>query len=221
MRRQINLYDPALLKKRDWFALGYVASCGLLLLAVVAVAGLVARGELPMLETQAAANETQLKALREQVAALGQQIARKPDPALEREVEAARLLLSARGEVVSLLKRDMGPDTPSYAEFLRGFARQSVPGLWLTGFVFEATGGMEIRGRLLDPALLPQYILRLNREQAFQGRAFSALSLGEGKPAAVGQKVPYLEFRLIPHQAPAAGDKTAALNQGPADGGRG
>lgn len=219
MSRQINLYDPALLRKRDWLALGYVVSFGLLLVAVVVAAGFVVRGDLPQLESQASANETQLKALREQVVALGQQMIRKPDPVLEHEVDATRLLLSAREEVVSLLKKDLGPGTHSYTNFLRGFARQTIPGLWLTGFSFDSAGGMEIRGRLIDPALLPEYILHLNREPAFQGRAFSALSLGEGK-AADGEKAPYLEFRLIPRQMPDAADKAEVPTQDQAAGGR-
>lgn len=230
MSRQINLYDPALRRQRDWLALGNVALVGGLLAGVVAVAGYAARSELPALSTQVAANEVQLKTLREQVTALGQQAAnRKPDPALAREIEATRLLLAARGEVLALLKKDLGPGATSYAEFLRGFARQSVPGLWLTGFALETAGGLEIRGRTVDPALLPEYILRLNREPAFQGRAFAALNLAEGKAdapapgaaAPAGKKPPFHEFRLIPRKPLGEGGKDALLTQGQAGGGPG
>jgi hypothetical protein len=34
-----------------------------------------------------------------------------------------------------------------------------------------------MRGRLLDPALLPAYIRRLNGEPAFRGRHFAALDM--------------------------------------------
>lgn len=220
MSRQINLYDPQLLRKRDWLALGYVLPAALLLSVAVAAAGFAARGDLPALMRQSAANEVELKALREQLTTLGQQAAaRKPDPAIEEEVGAARFLLTAREEVVRLLRKDLGPGSVSYAELLRGLARQSLPGLWLTGFAFDASGGMEIRGRTTDPALLPEYILRLNREPAFQGRAFAALSLSEGKPAAAGQPAPYHEFKLTPRKPPAEGGKAAPPN--PTQGGGG
>jgi hypothetical protein len=138
----------------------------------------------PALNVQLAASETQLKTMRDQVAALGQQAAnRKPDPQVEQEMGAARLLLDARGEVLTVLKQRLGPEATSFADYLRGFARQSIAGLWLTGFSFEAaSGGMEIHGRTVDPALLPEYIRRLNKETVFQGALF-ALKLVEGKPA--------------------------------------
>jgi hypothetical protein len=234
MSQQINLYDPALERKRDWFALSNLVAVGVLLAIVVGGAGYLARMEIPALTAQSAQGESQLKSMREQITALGQQVAgRKPDPRIEQELGVARLLLDARGEVLATLKQRLGPDADAFAEYLRGFARQSVSGLWLTAFSFDAvSGGMEIRGRTIDPALIPEYIQRLNKEPAFQGRAFSALKLTEGKPdplpgtnvqaapaapaspaTQVAQKAPFHEFMLIPvksdgallTQTPAAG----------------
>lgn len=215
MSQQINLFDPALQKQRDWLALANVATGGALLLLAVAALGALTRHEVPTLSAQTAANDAQLKAARAQLAVLGQQVAgRKPDPRLEQELGAARLLLGARGTVLTTLQQRLGPDAGSYAEYLRGFSRQSLAGLWLTEFSFAVGGGMEIRGRTVDPALLPEYIRQLGRERAFQGHTFAALQLGEGKPdAAVGAhppataatavamattKAPFHEFMLIP-----------------------
>jgi hypothetical protein len=52
----------------------------------------------------------------------------------------------------------------------------------LVGFGFSGKE-IEIRGRLLDPALLPTYINRLNDEPAFAGRRFSALDMKGVDPA--------------------------------------
>lgn len=210
MSQQINLYDPTLLKQRDLLALGNVALAGVLLLAAVLALGMLARHEVPALTAQTAANDAQLQAARAQITLLGQQLAgRKPDPRLEQELGAARLLLGARGEVLTTLQQRLGPHAGSYAEYLRGFSRQSVAGLWLTAFDFDGSGGMEIHGRTVDPALLPEYIRRLGREQAFQGRTFAALKLDEGKldpvvntpPAAAAAKAPFHDFMLIPARA--------------------
>lgn len=234
MSQQINLYDPALERKRDWFALANLVAVGVLLALIVGGAGYLVRMEIPALAAQSAQGESQLKTMREQIALLGQQVAgRKPDPRIEQELGAARLLLDARGEVLATLKQRLGPDADAFAEYLRGFARQSVSGLWLTAFSFDAVGGgMEIRGRTIDPALIPEYIQRLNREPAFQGRAFSALKLAEGKPdplpgtgaptvqaspaTQVAQKAPFHEFMLIPVKSDGA-----LLSQTPAAGGHG
>lgn len=232
MAQQINLYDPALERKRDWFALANVAAAALLLCVLVGVAGIMTRTDVPALTAQVAGGDAQLKTMRDQLTTLGQQVASlKPDPGLEQEVGAARLMLSSRGEVLDFLKQRLGPDSLSFAEHLRGLARQSMSGLWLTRFDIQAgTGRMEIHGRVADPALLPEYIRRLNREPVFQGQAFSALKLGEGKaadertPAAPSPvKAPYHEFALVPVKAvPAAGiEKPALASQSPSSGGPG
>lgn len=239
MAQYINLYDPALRKKRDWLALGNVVAAGALLVALVGGLGVLTHRDLPELKAQQTGNETQLKALRDQLTSLGQQLAqRKPDPALKNDLDVGRKLLAGRSEILSMLKKRMDPDAGMYAEYLRGFARQSVTGLWLTGFSFEnGSGNMEITGRTLDPALLPEYIKRLNREPAFQGRAFAALMLAEGKAegkseaaapgqtaakapepvpatAAMSAKAPYHEFRLIPRKP--AGSSAAGGSEGKA-----
>lgn len=241
MAQQINLYDASLERQRDWLALGNVVVISAVMAVVIGVAGSWARQGVPALNVQLAASEAQLKTMRDQVAALGQQAAsRKPDPQVEQEMGAARLLLDARGEVLTVLKQRLGPDATSFADYLRGFARQSIAGLWLTGFSFDAaSGGMEIHGRTVDPALLPEYIRRLNKEAVFQGRAFSALKLVEGKPVPgvanvpgtpgasgapgaqppLASKAPYHEFMLIP-LAETSG-KPDVLTQVPLPGGSG
>lgn len=237
MTQQINLYDPSLLRQRDWLALGNVMAAALLLAVAVGLLGAWARQDLPALTAQAAANDAQLKTLRDQITTLGQQAAsRKADPRVEQELGATRLLLAARAEVLDVLKQRLGPDADSFADYLRGFARQSVAGLWLTGFSFDAaSGGMEIRGRTVDPALLPEYIRRLNKEQAFQGRAFAALKLAEGKiearpdaaavPAAApvarplaASRAPFHEFVLTPAKS---GGAAQVLTRAPGSGGPG
>jgi hypothetical protein len=224
MAQQINLYDPSLERKRDWLALGNMVGLAAFLAVAVGAAGYLARLDLPALNAQATANESQLKAARDQIAALGQQAAsRKPDPRVEQEVAAKRMLLAARGEVLATLRQSLGPEAGgSFADYLQGFARQTVSGLWLTAFAIDAmSGGMEIRGRTVDPALLPEYIRRLNKETAFQGREFAALKLDTGKPdtpaaqamSAVA-RAPYHEFMLIPAKTDAAAKLTRAAPAG-------
>jgi hypothetical protein len=55
--------------------------------------------------------------------------------------------------------------------------------LWLTGFSIGA-GGAEVvlRGRMLDPGLLPRYLARLGQDKAFEGRRFDSLSIGGTAP---------------------------------------
>jgi len=202
MAQQINLYDPALERKRDWFALENVVIGGVLLATAVGALGMMERSTLPALTAQSAASETQLKAMRDQVTAMGQRAAnRKADPRIEQELATKRQLLSMRSEVLSALRSSVGPNAQSYAEYLRGFARQTVSGLWLTGFAVKtAGGGMEIRGNTTDPALIPEYIRRLNKEAAFQGQTFAALKLGRPEAKGSAAAPAWHEFMLIPQR---------------------
>jgi len=219
MARHINLYDPALLRRRDWLALGNVVLGALLALLLVAAAGFVVRAGLTERQAQLAAGETRLQALREQVRALGQRVAeRQADPRIEQELAAARQVAQGRGEVLETLRQKVAEGQQPFAETLRGLARQSMTGLWITAFSWEAAGGrIEIRGRTVDPALLPDYLRRLSREPAFQGRTFAALEIREGKIETAGgapaQKAPFHEFTLAPVQAAAAADATVARPQ--------
>jgi hypothetical protein len=209
MAQQINLYDPALLRKRDWLALPNLVLGAAIAAALVAAAGFLARNTLPELQAQATTGEARLKALRDQVLVLGQRVAeRKADPRIEQELAVTRQLAAARGEVLRALRQRLTAGDPPFADYLRGLARQSMSGLWITGFGWDAASdGLEIRGRTTDPALLPEYISRLNREPAFRGQSFSALTVAEGKPETVAgspapvpsaQKAPFHEFTLVP-----------------------
>lgn len=213
MAGQINLYDPALRKKRDWLTLANIVLGGGLLLLFIIGAGWLARSDLPGLRAQTAAGEAQLQELRAQVQTLGQRAAeRKPDARLEQELAAARRLAGMRGVVLQTLRQRLGADTASYADLLRGLANVAMPGVWITGFAWDAASNdMEIRGRTTDPALLPEYIRRLNREPATRGHAFAALNVVEGKSdpvsgsSAAASRLPFFhEFTLVPVKPEAA-----------------
>lgn len=186
MSQQINLYDPALLPKRELLTAQRLALAAGLLLVVLGVWGGWLRAELAAAQSEADRAGLELKQLQDESAALARDIGgRKPDPRLEQEFAGARMLLEFRGEVLKMLQKGLGPESVSFSEYLRGLSRQSTNGLWLTAISVADDGAtMEIQGRVLDPALLPEYIRRLNGEKAFQGRAFAALRMTAAAPAA-------------------------------------
>lgn len=212
MTQQINLYDPALLRPREWLSASSVAAGTLAVLLAMTGWTVAARSQVAALEAESAVVAPQLKTLQQQVEALGRQVSSlRPDPRIEAELASARALVNVRGEALKLLESGLGGGSTSFAEFLRALARQSLPGLWLTGFaVGEGGTALEIRGRMTDPALLPRYIERLNSEKAFQGRAFAALQVSPGKPPAaeeapggVAPSAGWHDFVLAPEVAPA------------------
>jgi hypothetical protein len=207
MSHYINLYDPTLLRQRQ-----RLTAANLLLVVVVLAAlmfgwGAWARIQASSLAADATALDSQTQAAREESVALGSQLAsRKPDPKLELDIVSLNELLGVRQKILDALGQDAATASSGYSDYLRGLARQSVSGLWLTGFSVGSEGKrMEIRGRTLDPALVPEYIHRLNTESAFRNHRFAAMTVTVPPPppganaAAVSTAPPPVhEFARVP-----------------------
>lgn len=180
MTQQINLYDPRLRRQRELLTATNLVLASMVLLLIVMIAGAWVRTMAGKAEAESALLAPQAKALQDQLPVLGRQLAtRKPDARLEQQLAEMRAQEASRVAILALLQKGLGPGAISFAEYLRGFARQTPGGLWLTGFTVASDGtGMEIQGRTTNPALIAEYIKRLNGEKAFQGRAFAALQLG-------------------------------------------
>lgn len=183
MSQQINLLLPALRPRFDWLALPVVAAIalgGLVLIAILSTAGAI---QVASLKVREAEIKNELATVQQQVQSIGQALAaRQGDSSLEKQIAAARLGLTQRQEVLAVIARGDVTQGTAYSGLLQGFSRQTVEGVWLLGFGF-AGKDIEISGRLIDPALLPTYINRLNDEPAFAGRRFAALDMKGVDPA--------------------------------------
>lgn len=207
MSQQINLILPALRPRFDWLALPVVAGAALVGLVLVSILAALGVNQAMNLRAHEAEIKNQLAVVQQQVQSLGQSLAaRQGDTSLERQITAVRLGVTQRQEVLAVIAQGDVAQGNAYSGLLQGFSRQTLEGVWLLGFGF-ADKEIEIRGRLLDPALLPTYINRLNDEPAFAGRRFAALDMKGVDPAdekpeaaatAVKAKAParYTEFTL-------------------------
>ncbi len=222
--QQINLLNPALRPQREWLTLRNVALALALILLAEGLAFTVQRQRNAALAQELTSLQARSRLLQEETQTLGRMIGeRQPDPALAEEIARTAQALAQREEALRALEgplapnaagsidrhgHDAGGGTGGFARFMLGFARQTVDGVWLTGFTI---GGerMEIRGRMLDAALLPAYIRRLNSEPIFNARQFAALDMKGVVPAAPGTEPagaasgvpaaptrPYVEFVL-------------------------
>jgi hypothetical protein len=221
MGQQINLYNPALAPKVELITgrsallvlAAIFAVCALAWTGVALDAGRLARGE----KAQAA----QLLQLKGEVASLSQQVAaRKPSARLERDLADLEGLLSARNEVIALIRSGGLGDTRGVSEYFRAFARQTTDGLWLTGFSIGAAGeDIVIEGRTLDADLVPAYLRKLRRESALRGHGFESLAVyqpPQSAPAEGRKAGPpgYLEFRMATSQKDSATDLQASARPG-------
>ena len=98
--------------------------------------------------------------------------------AMQAELKQLRDFEAAQQRVGAALRSHVGASQPDYSAVFQALARQSGGPLWITGFAVSAGGdGFELDGRMLDPAALPPYLRRLNREPPFAGRPFAQLQL--------------------------------------------
>lgn len=223
MSQQINLFNPIFLKQKKTFSAVNMLDALALLLVGVAAFYAYASIETLNLDRQSVETGRQYNQAKLRLAEASAQFTpKKTDANLEAEVNRLQSQLNERKATLSNLGVGAAAKDTSYAEYLRALARQSLGGLWLTGFKVGKGGAeIEIVGRALQPELVPSYIRRLGQERAMQGRAFDALSMTQkqealpadaSRSAGAPASFSYTEFRLgSSHtEQPAGGDAEPA-----------
>ena len=214
MSQQINLFNPAFQPQKKIFSVNAMAGAlGVLVLLVVGT-GVYAKVRIAQLEARVARGEAEVQAAQKRLEAATAEFApRTKDGRLEAELAAAQAEHDALRRVADVIQRgDLG-NTEGYAEYFRALARQSVDGLWLTGVTITGAGTeIGVRGRALDPALVPGYLARLRNERVLQGKPVGSMQIGQATTVKVrgadGKETdapaPYVEFSLQSAAASAA-----------------
>lgn len=203
MSQELNLLNPALSPKVELFQGRAVLGALGALLLICALASVAARWDASRLAQREREQMARLTQLNNDVTRLGQEVAaRKPSAKLQEEMIGLDALLAARNEVMAIIRSGALGDTRGVSDYFRAFARQSVDGLWLTGFSIQGAGAdIVVQGRTLDAELVPTYLAGLRRESALRGHGFAHVSVfqpPEPAPTAEGQRqtAGFLEFRL-------------------------
>lgn len=225
MTQQINLYQAGFLRRNPLLEPGALLGYALALVLVLGLgAAGFARSQRVQLQSEAASIEAQIKAQQEQSVALAaQKAARVKDPALEAEVVRLETMVRRRSESLAVIGGGALGSTSGFSAHMRALARQSVGGLWLTGFSI-ANGGNDVtlRGRMLNADLLPRFLGRLGSEKSFEGRGFKSLVIDQPRsadapapataaaPAAAQPAPAYLMFEIATLDAVSRGPAGAA-----------
>jgi hypothetical protein len=203
MSQQINLLLPELRPRFNWLALPIVLAAAVAVVVFQVVLVQVQSFREARLKVESATMEGELLNLQQQVQLLGRTVAeRKPSADLPERIAAERAGVAQRRQVLQHVEQLADETGTSYSDLFAGLANQAREGVWLVGFVL-APGALELKGRMLDPNMLPSYIDRLNGEVAFAGRRFAALEMTGVDPAALPvspggtvEPTPYTEFVL-------------------------
>jgi hypothetical protein len=205
MSQQINLFNPAFLQQKKVFTAAAMAGALGVLAVGLAGVGVAARLRVASLQAQADQGAVQLEKTQKRLASVSAEFApRKQDPKLAEELTLAQSELLDLKDVAGVIERGELGDTAGYAEYFRALARQSVDGLWLTGVSIAGAGAdIGVRGRAMDPALVPGYLGRLRNEPVMQGKPVGSLQIGEAAALKLvrdgketSSPAPYVEFSL-------------------------
>lgn len=207
MSQYINLFGPAFRKPRLWLSLNRAAMLAGLAAAAMLVMNFYHQQLADGLQVELISAQGLLKAQNAYTDRLkSESDGQKGNTGLASEVQRLEVELKSAREAMGVLESGVLGNREGFADYLRAFSRQSLDGLWLTGFTVGGAGEVAIQGRVITADLLPEYIRKMNKEPALKGRAFSALEMRRpdavpAAPAKAGDKpvaaLPrFLEFNL-------------------------
>ncbi len=204
MSQQINLFNPIFLEQKKYFSVTtMVQALGLIVLGCV-LFFVFAWYQVESLGKKTAEMTKRYEAEQIRLSNYSNEFSpERSTQLLNEELADLEKQVAAQNVLLDTLKSGAIGNTKGYSEYLKAFARQSVNGLWLTGFEINGDGTqMSLQGAVTNPQLLPAYIQRMNRESVMRGKTFSSLSMKQ--PVAVDGKVPgrgYVEFSLFSTEA--------------------
>lgn len=212
MSQQINLFNPIFLAQKKYFsAAAMLQALGLVLggMLVISAFAVHQARTLEGLVADAVRDATQQ---REQLVILTKQFSDQGvTKKLEEDIARVEEQLRKRNELFAQLNTSIGGNAEGFSVYLKALARQTTPGVWLTGIEISGkSNDLVIRGKALNSEQVPAYVRSLSREPVFAGRALSALQVtareeqapakpapgAPGKAASAAQPLRYLEFTL-------------------------
>jgi Tfp pilus assembly protein PilN len=202
--QQINLFNPLFLEKKKRFAAVAMAQALLVLCAGTVALGFYVSARVDHMQQQAKAGAARLEQRQARLETVQEQFTpRKKNPEVAAQLAQAEAQLAALRHVSGVLARGELGDTSGYAGYFKALARQGMDGVWLTGVRIAGAGhDINIAGRALDGAAVPQYLGKLTREPLMQGKSFASLQIVPGAAAPGAEKeggaaaAPYVEFTL-------------------------
>lgn len=197
MNQQINLYHPIFRRQEKKFsARAMFQASGLLLLGAVLIYAY-AWWQVGSLRSQLAQAGREQEAAMKQLEEVGRTLgARQVDPRLEQDVHDLEARLNASQQIEAVLGQGAFARSAGYSGYFAAFARQIVPGLWLTGIHITGAGEtLTLRGRSTNPELVPRYLQRLSVEKTLSGTRFQVFQVTRPEKTA-DTTAPYVDFVL-------------------------
>ncbi len=209
MSQQVNLYQPIFRKeKRKFSAVAILQATALMILGIGLMYGYT-YWQVRALRADLTRTEQQLTGLTKRLENITRQFGEKLQ---SKELQARILDVQAQVAEKQRLREVLARaefNTQGFADYFIAFARQHEPGVWLTGLdISGAAAKLMLRGRSINPELVPRYLQRLSNEKRLSGIEFRTfqMSRGTADPKSPGA-LPYVEFMVATNAPIASGAK--------------
>jgi hypothetical protein len=179
VEQQVNLYQPILGAEKRLFSARAIGLClALLALSLSALGGY---GAWRTSRVERSVAELEKRQAAQLVTAERAGLALNPGKSLaELDAEAKDLAadIAARERALAILKLGAASPATGFAARLDALRRRQLDGLWLHDVVVgSADGRLAMRGRALDPKLVPAYLAALSEDPALAGVRFDKLTM--------------------------------------------
>lgn len=190
MKQEVNLYQAGLGPKKSPLSALRVLLLLLVVICLLTGISLYAQHRAAELNRRLESVQAQKQTLSKRVEELQAKVSQQADRDLRQRIRKLQAKKRARRQLVDVLSQTGTSRQQGFAPFLKALARQHLPELWLTQFRIdlEADPSLRLSGRTTDPQRIPDYLLRLSREEIFSGFTFKRLRAErlEGQPEIVG-----------------------------------
>ena len=179
MNQQINLYQPAFRKQREF--LSAIAMLQLSIAALLLIAGLYGYSlhQMQQLQSQLATVKNNVTKMKVSVAEFqSTQVPMVPSKLLQAEINRTSDELARRKRIVDVLSKGSFANTTGFSGHFEALARQHLNGSWLTRISIETGGAfVSLKGITYAPELVPRYLQRLLEEAVFAEASFNLMEL--------------------------------------------
>ena len=170
------------------------ARAGLRWVGIVAAVGLSLGVGLSLWASHATTRAQQVEA---ELAQLQRSVSEPQASSVTRELEELQRKEAVQTQLRQILQGSVSATSLGYSDLLISLGRQTQPGLWITGLKVRGDGrDIELSGRMTNPALLPAYLRRLEKEDRFRGRRFAHIEIRDTLAAESAAPSGITEFTL-------------------------
>ncbi len=197
MSQQINLYQPIFRKEEKKFStMAMLQAVGLVMIGIVAMYSYTWWQIEALKNERKRVDQSHATATKRLADATDKFNQRGTRTSLDKNIAQLEGEIVAKQRIQEILQRGIFSNTHGFSEYFVSFARQHIPGVWITGIdITGAAEQMTLSGRSANPELVPRYLQKLATEKTLAGIEFRVFQMNRPAPDAKETDKLYVEFQ--------------------------